>query len=89
MSRRKSPNLRTWRGGDETADKIDEMIYLFSVRKLETYFLQKRFTIYNHKPEMILKEDTEELKLELVCSRVRNVFIFPSCISNFSNARMF
>ena len=35
-------------------------------RQLETFFLQKRFTIYNHKPEMILKEDTGELKAELV-----------------------
>ena len=35
-------------------------------RQLETFFLQKRFLIYNHKPEMILKEDTGELKAELV-----------------------
>ena len=35
-------------------------------RQLETFFLQKRFMIYNHKPEMILREDTTELKAELV-----------------------
>merc|ERR1712227_412380 len=34
-------------------------------RQLETFFLQKRFMIYNHKPEMILKEDTGEIKVEL------------------------
>ena len=39
-------------------------------RQLETFFLQKRFTIYNHKPEMILKEDTGELKAELVGRRI-------------------
>ena len=41
--------------------------YLLDIaRQLETFFLQKRFLIYNHKPEMILKEDTGELKAELV-----------------------
>ena len=47
---------------------IDEKISQFTdvARQLETFFLQKRFMIYNHKPEMILKEDTGELKVELV-----------------------
>ena len=29
---------------------------LFKLRNLETFFLSKRFLIYNHKPEYILKE---------------------------------
>merc|ERR1719397_343470 len=45
-------------------DKISKFTEL--ARHLETFFLQKRFLIYNHKPEMILKEDTQELKAELV-----------------------
>ena len=45
-------------------DKISHFTDL--ARQLETFFLQKRFLIYNHKPEMILKEDTQELKAELV-----------------------
>ena len=32
------------------------MIYIFVLfRQLETFFLQKRFVIYNYKPEMVLK----------------------------------
>ena len=47
---------------------IEEKVSQFTdlARQLETFFLQKRFMIYNHKPEMILKEDTGELKSELV-----------------------
>merc|ERR1719384_240224 len=45
-------------------DKISHFTDL--ARQLETFFLQKRFLIYNHKPEMILKEDTGELKAEMV-----------------------
>jgi len=47
---------------------IEEKVSHFTdlARQLETFFLQKRFMIYNHKPEMILKEDTAELKSELV-----------------------
>ena len=32
-------------------------------RNLETFFLSKRFLIYNHKPEYILKEVTEDHQL--------------------------
>lgn len=35
-------------------------------RGLENFFLSKRFLIHNHKPEYILKEDTAELRAELV-----------------------
>jgi len=47
---------------------IEDKIAKFSdlARQLETFFLQKRFVIYNYKPEMVLKEDTTELKSELV-----------------------
>ena len=47
---------------------IEEKMSQFTdvARQLETFFLQKRFMIYNHKPEMILKEDTSDLKIELV-----------------------
>ena len=47
---------------------IEEKMSQFTdvARQLETFLLQKRFMIYNHKPEMILKEDTSDLKIELV-----------------------
>ena len=53
---------------DDINKDIEEKMSQFTdvARQLETFFLQKRFMIYNHKPEMILKEDTGELKLELV-----------------------
>ena len=56
------------RDPDDINGDIDEKITQFTdvARQLETFFLQKRFMIYNHKPEMILKEDTGELKVELV-----------------------
>ena len=56
------------RDPDDINKDIDEKISQFTdvARQLETFFLQKRFMIYNHKPEMILKEDTGELKVELV-----------------------
>ena len=55
------------RDPDDINNDIDEKITQFTdvARQLETFFLQKRFMIYNHKPEMILKEDTGELKVEL------------------------
>ena len=34
-------------------------------RRLETFFLQKRFLLSIHKPELVLKEDISELKSEL------------------------
>jgi hypothetical protein len=37
-------------------------------RQLETFFLQKRFLLYAHKPELILKEDSVELRAELQVS---------------------
>ena len=57
-----------WPGKTSDTIQFDVIVMINqpSFRKLETYFLQKRFTIYNHKPEMILKEDTGELKQELV-----------------------
>ena len=53
---------------EDVGKNIDEKISQFTdiARQLETYFLQKRFMVYNHKPEMILKEDSEVLKQELV-----------------------
>ena len=56
------------RDPDDINKDIEEKMSQFTdvARQLETFFLQKRFMIYNHKPEMILKEDTGELKLELV-----------------------
>jgi len=52
---------------EDVGKNIDEKISQFNdiARQLETYFLQKRFMVYNHKPEMILKEDSEVLKQEL------------------------
>merc|ERR1712061_716117 len=35
-------------------------------RQLETFFSQKRFLLYSHKPELILKEDSDEMKRELL-----------------------
>jgi len=53
---------------ESTQNAIDERVSNFTdlARQLETYFIQKRFLIYNYKPEMVLKEDTAELKSELV-----------------------
>lgn len=53
---------------DSNKKNIEEKISQFTdiARQLETFFLGKRFLIYNHKPEYILKEDTNDLKAELV-----------------------
>jgi len=47
---------------------LEEKVSRFTdvARQLETFFLAKRFLIHNHKPEYILKEDTNDLKAELV-----------------------
>ena len=42
---------------------LDHFVSL--ARQVETFFLQKRLLIHNHKPEMILREDSLELKQEL------------------------
>ena len=34
-------------------------------RQIETFFIQKRFLVYAHKPELILREDSSELRAEL------------------------
>ena len=34
-------------------------------RQLEMFFLQKRFLVHAHKPELILKEDSTDLRAEL------------------------
>jgi len=56
------------RDPQHTQHIIEDKIATFTdlARQLETFFLQKRFLIYNYKPEMVLKEDTAELKQELV-----------------------
>jgi len=56
------------RNPESTQNAIDERIVHFTdlARQLETYFIQKRFLCYNYKPEIGLKEDTAELKTELV-----------------------
>jgi len=56
------------RNQESTQNSIDERIVHFTdlARQLETYFIQKRFLCYNYKPEIGLKEDTVELKAELV-----------------------
>lgn len=43
---------------------LDHFVSL--ARQVETFFLQKRLLIHNHKPEMILREDSLELKQELI-----------------------
>ena len=65
---RRCPSSQTRRGQHliKTEERYWFRVFFWHIRKLETYFLQKRFTIYNHKPEMILKEDTGELRQELV-----------------------
>lgn len=34
-------------------------------RQIETFFIQKRFLVYSHKPELILREDSSELRAEI------------------------
>ena len=45
-------------------EKVGKFIDL--ARDLETFFMQKRQLIHAHKPELILKEETSELKQELL-----------------------
>lgn len=56
------------RDAESEGKNIEQKITHFTdlARNLETFFLSKRFLIYNHKPEYILKEDTLELRSELV-----------------------
>ena len=48
----------------EYETKITKLTEL--ARKLETFFSQKRFLMYSHKPEVILREDSVELKQEIL-----------------------
>lgn len=47
--------------------ELDAKILRFTdlARQLETFFLQKRFLLHAHKPELLLREDSTELKQEL------------------------
>jgi len=40
--------------------------FMALARNLETFFLQKRLLIHSHRPECILREDSNELRQELV-----------------------
>ena len=40
--------------------------FMALARNLETFFLQKRLLIYSHRPECILREESTELRQELV-----------------------
>lgn len=40
--------------------------FMALARHLETFFLQKRLLIHSHRPECILREDSNELRQELV-----------------------
>jgi hypothetical protein len=40
--------------------------FMALARQLETFFLQKRLLIHSHRPEAILREDSSELKSELL-----------------------
>ncbi|KAJ9592496.1 hypothetical protein L9F63_015912, partial [Diploptera punctata] len=53
---------------DEIRVEVDHTILRFIdlARQMEAFFLQKRFLLSALKPELIVKEDTNELRLELV-----------------------
>ena len=40
--------------------------FMALARHLETFFLQKRLLIHSHRPECILREESNELRQELV-----------------------
>ena len=47
--------------------ELDAKITKFTdlARKMETFFLQKQFLVYAHKPELHLENDSKELKQEI------------------------
>nr|CAD7258008.1 unnamed protein product [Timema shepardi] len=53
---------------DEIRVEVDHTILRFIdlARQMEAFFLQKRFLLSALKPELVVKEDTNELRLELV-----------------------
>ncbi|XP_063221321.1 mediator of RNA polymerase II transcription subunit 28 [Bacillus rossius redtenbacheri] len=53
---------------DEIRAEVDSTIMRFTdlARQMEAFFLQKRFLLSALKPELIVKEDTHELRLELM-----------------------
>ncbi len=56
------------RRSDAMQQQEEEKIARFMslARRLETFFLQKRLLIHSHKPEAILREDSNELRQELL-----------------------
>ena len=50
-------------GGRDMEDKMCQFTEV--AKKLETYFLQKRLALHQHKPEMILREESLEMRQEL------------------------
>jgi len=53
---------------EEVRSKVDQAILHFVdiAKEMETFFLQKRLLLSGLKPELIVREETNELKLELV-----------------------
>ncbi|XP_040575837.2 mediator of RNA polymerase II transcription subunit 28 [Lepeophtheirus salmonis] len=55
------------RSQDVMIQELEEKITKFAeiARKLDTFFVQKRFLLYSHKPESILREESTDLRQEL------------------------
>eukprot|EP00096_Caligus_rogercresseyi_P014268 TRINITY_DN6766_c0_g2_i1.p1 TRINITY_DN6766_c0_g2~~TRINITY_DN6766_c0_g2_i1.p1 ORF type:complete len:188 (-),score=50.83 TRINITY_DN6766_c0_g2_i1:331-894(-) len=56
------------RSQDIMIHELEEKISKFAeiARKLDTFFVQKRFLLYSHKPESILREESTDLRQELL-----------------------
>ena len=55
------------RSPDTIRSEIDTKITKFTdlARQMETFFLQKQFLLYAHKPELHLKDESTELRQEI------------------------
>ena len=55
------------RSPDTIKSEIDTKITKFTdlARQMETFFLQKQFLLYAHKPELHLKDESTELRQEI------------------------
>ncbi len=57
----------TEKSGESMKPELEAKLHRFTdlARQLETSFLQKSFLLYSQKPELHLKDDSNELKLEI------------------------
>ena len=55
------------RSGEGLTTELEAKVQRFTdlARQMETFFLQKQFLLYSQKPELHLKDDSNELKVEI------------------------